>query len=67
MSNGYDRVSGQQGRGKVKYAVAGIAGIFLVACVIGVAVHSSGGGDDKSDHGGSSSGQVKIQLPFRFR
>lgn len=63
MSNGYDRVSGQGGRGKVKYAVAGIAGIFLVACIIGVAVHSSGDGDDKSNQGSSSSGG---QVQFRY-
>ncbi|OWM71208.1 hypothetical protein CDL15_Pgr011335 [Punica granatum] len=61
MSNGYDRVSGQRGRGKLKYVIAGVAGLMLVACIIGVAVQSSKGGDGKSNQG-QGSGQVSQSM-----
>lgn len=60
MSNGIDKASSQQDRGKAKlYAVSGVVGIFLVACIIGVAVHSTGGSDEDSNQGGGTS-QVLI-------
>ncbi|KAK4787564.1 hypothetical protein SAY86_011397 [Trapa natans] len=63
MSNGNDNTSGQgQGkgsRGKV-YALAGITGIFLVACVIGTAFYSYSNGDNTSSEDGQTSTSTKV-------
>ncbi|KAI4378938.1 hypothetical protein MLD38_016355 [Melastoma candidum] len=52
----YDPVNGQQGRKKgVKYAVAGVASVILVAAVIGVAV-TAGKGNGTPDETGNGDG-----------
>ncbi|KAI4364458.1 hypothetical protein MLD38_020548 [Melastoma candidum] len=58
----YNPVNVQQGRNKgVKYAVAGVASVILVAAVIGVAV-SAGKGNGTPDVTGSGNGGVSASM-----